>query len=81
MIENDFFGKCVTVSGLICGQDIINTLKGKNYDRLLITKSMLKADEDVFLDNVTVAQMEEELNIKVVPVYNDGYDFCEKILG
>ena len=81
LIENDFFGRTVTVSGLICGKDIIKNLKGKDYDRLLITKSMLKADSDVFLDDVTVSELEEELNLKVVPVYNDGYDFLEKLLG
>lgn len=81
MIENNFFGDSVTVSGLICGRDIINNLKGKDYDRLLITKSMLKAEEDVFLDDVTVSQMEEELGLKVVPVFNDGYDFLEKLIG
>ncbi len=81
LIENDFFGKTVTVSGLICGKDIIKNLKDKSYDRLLITKSMLKADEDVFLDDVTVCDLEKELSLKVVPVYNDGYDFLEKLLG
>lgn len=81
LIENDFFGRSVTVSGLICGQDIIKNLKGKDYDRLLITKSMLKADEDVFLDDVTVGEMEKELNLEVVPVFNDGYIFLEKLLG
>lgn len=80
-IENDFFGRTVTVSGLICGNDIIKTLKGKDYDRLLITKSMLKADEDIFLDDVTVKDLEKELSLEVVPVLNDGYDFLEKLLG
>jgi len=81
MVENKFFGDSVTVSGLICGQDIINSLKGKDYDRLLITKSMLKAEEDVFLDNVTVSQMEKELGLEVVPVLNDGYIFLKELLG
>ena len=80
-IENDFFGRSVTVSGLICGGDIIKNLKGKGYERLLITKSMLKADEDIFLDDVTVSEMEEELGLKVEAVYNDGFDLLEKILG
>ena len=80
-IENDFFGHSITVSGLICGSDIIKNLKGKGYERLLITKSMLKADEDIFLDDVTVDEMEKELGLEVVPVYNDGYEFLEKLLG
>lgn len=81
MIENSFFGESVTVSGLICGRDIINSLKGKDYDRLLVTKSMFKADEDVFLDNVTVSDMETELGLEVVSVFNDGEIFLEKLLG
>lgn len=80
-VENDFFGRSVTVSGLICGGDIIKNLKGKDYDRILITKSMLKADEDIFLDNVKVCDMEKELGMEVCAVYNDGFDFLEKLLG
>lgn len=79
-IENDFFGHTVTVSGLICGVDLIKNLKGKSFDRLLITKSMLKADEDVFLDGVTLCDLEKELGASVVAVENDGFAFLEKLL-
>lgn len=80
-IKNDFFGHSVTVSGLLCGGDIIKNLKGRNFDRLLITRSMLKADEDIFLDDVTIEQMEKELNAEVISVSNDGFDFLEKLIN
>ena len=57
-IKNTFFGEKITVSGLVTGGDIINQLKGKNLGKyLLIPISMLKHEEDVFLDNVTVADI------------------------
>ncbi len=65
-IENKFFGGSVTVSGLVTGRDLIDGLKGKTENMLLIPKNMLKADEDIFLDNITVAEVEKELGVKVV---------------
>ena len=80
-IKNEFFGGKVSVSGLLTGGDLISQLEGKDFDRLLITKSMLKADCDVFLDDVTVEMVEEKLNCRVVTVLNDGCDFLNKVLG
>ena len=42
---------------------------------------MLRDDDDVFLDDVTVADVEKALNVKIEPVMNDGYEFIEKIIG
>lgn len=81
-IKNDFFGGGVTVSGLVCGCDIIKQLKGRiNTDILLIPHSMLRDDDNIFLDDTTVKDVERELSVTVVPVINDGYEFVEKILG
>ncbi len=80
-IENHFFGGGVNVAGLLTGRDIINTLRGKHLgDRLLITKSMLRAGEDVFLDDVTVSDVERELSVTVVPCENDGGTFVNTVL-
>ncbi len=80
-IKNTFFGEKITVSGLVTGGDIINQLKGKNLgEYLLIPISMLKHEEDVFLDNVTIADIERELDIKVRVVNNDGFDFLDELL-
>lgn len=81
-IKNDFFGGGVTVSGLVTGGDIIKQLKGKiTSDTLIIPHSMLRDNDNIFLDDTAVSDVEKALNVKIVPVYNDGYEFIEKILG
>ena len=81
-IKNNFFGGGVNVAGLVCGQDILNQLKNKNLgDEILIPYSMLRDDEDIFLDDVTTKDIEKAFSVKVIPVLNDGYDFVEKVLG
>ncbi len=81
-IKNNFFGGGVNVAGLLCGCDIIEQLKDKpKADVLLIPQSMLRDSDDVFLDDTTVADVENALGMSVVPVINDGYEFVEKILG
>ena len=80
-IKNNFFGGGVNVSGLVCGCDIIEQLKdAEKADALIIPQNMLRDDDEIFLDDTTVAQVEEALGMKVIAVLNDGYDFVEKIL-
>ncbi len=80
-IKNNFFGNNITVSGLVTGGDIINQLKGEKLGKyLLIPKSMLRHDDDVFLDDTTVKDVEKALKVKVRVVNNDGYDFLNKLL-
>ena len=80
-IRNDFFGEEITVSGLLCGCDIINQLKGKDLgEKLLISKSMLRDSSDVLLDDVTLSDIEKELMVKVIPVENDGFEFLDTVL-
>ena len=65
-IENRFFGGGVTVAGLVTGRDIIEQLRGLDLGkRLLVPSVMLRADSDVFLDDVTIGDIERELKIKV----------------
>lgn len=81
-IKNNFFGGGVSVAGLVCGCDILEQLKDKKiHSELLIPYSMLRDDENVFLDDTTTEDLEKAFNTKVIPVLNDGYDFVEKILG
>ena len=80
-IKNDYFGHTITVSGLITATDIINQLKDKDLgSALYITRSMLKSDEEVFLDDITLEQLKEKLNIQVITCQNEGKDFVEKIV-
>lgn len=81
-IRNDFFGEQITVAGLVTGGDIISQLKDKNLGKeLLIPSSMLRHENDMFLDSVTVEDLEKELDVKVIAVDNDGCQFVEKVLG
>ena len=80
-INNDFFGELITVSGLITGQDLIAQLSGKELGEvLLLPANMLRSGEDVFLDDVTLAELEKALQIKVDIVKPGGQDFVNAVL-
>ena len=80
-IRNDFFGERITVSGLITGQDLVNQLKGRNLGgRLLIPCNMLKADEDIFLDDYTVKEVSDALQVPVDIVKSSGQDLIDAFL-
>lgn len=80
-IKNEFFGGTVNVTGLITGSDIIRELKGKDLgDELLIPSSMLKADEDIFLDDITMEKLSEELGVKLRKVGALGEDLLNAAL-
>lgn len=81
-IRNDFFGEKITVAGLITGQDLIAQLKGQELgNRLLLPINMLRDGEDVFLDDVTVTQVKESLQVELDIVKSSGWDFVEAILN
>lgn len=81
-IKNRFFSEEVTVAGLLTGKDVIEQLLGKELgDELLYPAVMLKADEEIFLDDKTPADLEAELGVKtrVCPCTGDG--FARAVLG
>lgn len=81
-IENEFFGSTVTVAGLITGQDLKKQLKDEKLgDELLIPRVSLRNEGDLFLDDVSLSEVSEYLNIKVTPVKNDGYEMLFSIIN
>ena len=81
-ITNHFFGELITVSGLITGQDLTAQLAGRDLgEELLLPANMLRSGESVFLDDMTVEQVEETLQIKTVIVESDGRSFVEAVTG
>lgn len=81
-IKNDFFGHSITVSGLITGKDLTNSLKDRNdIDELLISSNMLRSEGDMFLDSMTVEEAEKILSCKITPVSSDGYELLDKMKG
>ncbi len=80
-VRNDFFGERITVSGLVTAQDIMAQLKGRDLgERLLLPCNMLKADEDIFLDDYTVSQVSDALQVPLVIVKSSGQDLVDAIL-
>lgn len=81
-VVNRFFGETITVSGLIVGQDLIAQLKQVDLgDELLIPRSMLRSEGDLFLDDISLSDAQEALKIKITPVSDDGYELVQHILG
>ena len=81
-ITNEFFGEKITVSGLLTGQDILKQLKGKELgNRLLLPQNVLRSGETVFLDDLTVEELEKALQVPINIVKSSGYDFVHCILG
>ena len=80
-IANHFFGEMITVSGLITGTDLREQLKGEALgEKLLLPCNMLRSGEDIFLDDVSVKELEEELGTEIVIVDEDGADLVASIL-
>ena len=81
-IKNNFFGGGVNVSGLVTGGDLIDQLRGDDLgDRLIIPSSMLRFENDLFLDDVSTDDVERELGITLVPVNNNGNDLVEAVIA
>lgn len=84
-VENRFFGSSVTVAGLLTGGDLIDSLRREPVGgaRLLLTSAMMKsAEEPIFLDDVSVADVETALDVSVQIVpETDGDALLRAILG
>ena len=81
-IRNDFFGERITVSGLITGQDLTGQLKGQPLgERLLLPCNMLKIGEPVFLDDFTLEEVENSLQVKTYIVKSSGQDLLDAVIG
>ena len=81
-VENTFFGEQITVAGLLTGQDLREQLKGRELgETLLLSGHMLRSGERVFLDDMTVAELEKALQVPITIVKSDGKALVEAVLG
>ncbi len=80
-VENQFFGNSVTVAGLITGRDLIGAIRNIHAQQVLISCSMLKENEDIFLDDLSVADVEAEAGVRIRVVKNHGEDFIHALWG
>lgn len=81
-IVNHFFGERITVSGLVTATDILKQLKNVELPpRLLIPSSMLRAEQDLFLDSISLDEVRSKLCRTIEISMNDGRDLLDKVLG
>ncbi|MDD4112443.1 MAG: DUF512 domain-containing protein [Herbinix sp.] len=81
-IENNFFGKNITVAGLITGGDLTNQLKNKTLGKaLLLPDVLLRHGEHILLDDITIEDIERTLQTRISIVQSDGKSFIDTILN
>jgi putative radical SAM enzyme (TIGR03279 family) len=80
-IRNDFFGERITVSGLLTGQDLAAQLKEQKLgERLLLPCNLLRSGENVFLDDMTLEELENTLQVPIDIVKSSGQDLLDAML-
>jgi len=80
-VENGFFGPSVTVTGLLTGGDLIRGLAGHNADRVLVTECMLRDQEDVFLDDMTLEAVQRQVGMPIVKVGRRGDELLDALMN
>ena len=81
-VKNRFFGERITVSGLLTGGDLKEALSGKALgEELLLPVNMLRSGEEVFLDDMTVPELSDSLQVPIRIVESNGIDLIEKLVG
>lgn len=81
-IRNKFFGEQVTVAGLLTGQDLLDQLDGQDLGgALLIPEVMLKADEDLFLDDLSLDELSARLTVPVVKIASTPWGLLDGLEG
>lgn len=81
-VRNDFFGEKITVAGLVTGGDIIKQLSGKIESGIAVIPGvMLRSGTDIFLDDLTVSDVERGLNAKIIVTDGTGDDLWNTIIN
>lgn len=82
-VKNDYFGETITVAGLLTGTDIkkaiIEYKKHSNVDYIVLPENMLRSGEDVFLDDVTLKELQEDTNSPILVCSYTGDDLIDII--
>ncbi|MBQ9607189.1 MAG: DUF512 domain-containing protein [Lachnospiraceae bacterium] len=77
-IRNVFFGELITVAGLLTGKDILYQLKDKELgDKLYLPENLLRYGTETLLDDMTVSELSDALQVPTGIVKSDGAAFIE----
>jgi putative radical SAM enzyme (TIGR03279 family) len=80
-VKSEFFGGAVTVTGLTAGGDLVRDLAGIETDAVLITESMLRAEGDLFLDGMTLEEVQARIGVPLHVVENNGSALADVLLN
>ncbi len=79
-VESAFWGPGIGVAGLLTGSDFIAALKGKVYgDFVVIPSECMIGDDYLFLDDLTIKDVERELGVPVLPSGYTAEDFVSLV--
>ena len=65
-VVNRFFGETITVTGLLTGQDLMPAAEQSGADEIMISGNCLRAEGDLFLDDMKLSDFRERFNVTVV---------------
>ncbi len=80
-VLNRFFGESVTVTGLITGRDLADQLSSVQCDEILICRNMIRSEGDLFLDDMSVTDVQKLLPAPLRIVENTGEAFWRAVCG
>ncbi len=79
-ITNHFFGEQITVTGLLTATDIIEQLSVLELgDWVVLPSVVLKADEDIFLDDIALEDVQKTLQVPIHIVKSNGMGFIQAV--
>lgn len=77
-IENTLFGEQVTVTGLLSGTDLLLQLQGQGLgSAVLIPEVMLKDGGQLLLDDLTLDDLCQRLQVPVIPIESSPWGVLE----
>jgi NifB/MoaA-like Fe-S oxidoreductase len=79
-VESRFWGPGIGVAGLLTGSDFIAALKGNVYgDFVVLPSESMIGDDYLFLDDLTLKDVQRELGVEVIPSGYDARDFVRQL--
>lgn len=75
-VKSTYWGKNITVAGLITSEDLINSIKDVEADYIIVPSIMLKPYTNLFLDGKTLDYVKEKTSKNIV-VFEDNYSVSE----
>ncbi len=82
VVKNNFFGGNVNVSGLLTASDLVESVHRKMIGKtLFVPESMIKEDDELFLDNCKLEQVEHALNAKLCFMSQNGAEALRTLLS